>query len=164
MKSSIVILSLIFTVTFSISDGQERVPKNISAEFDQLLHYKREFEKYAIKSDKNKVHMTTRDSLYVLYLTKVESIKISPDVYLTYIEKALKRGSNDRMLTYSIPYDYYDPSLPFNPNLHLMRRLDFFRIIKESLFDRGEVALPQRTPAFQKAGVDTVATYKLIKL
>lgn len=142
--------------------GQEE-GKNLSvdAQFNWLLHYKRTYEEFQQKAQKNSSYVTKRDSMYTVYTNKIESIRNAPEIYLSHIDRAITKNKVDYDGPARVLYSYVNTAMPFDPDLHFINRLDLYKIIKKHIFEKKELILPEKTAAYIKAGGDN-STYKVI--
>ena len=125
---------------------------NVDKDFNLLLHYKRENEKYneRFKKDPQSTakHNLKRDSLYKLYVDKAKSIRESPEIYLTHINRAIRNNRVDNDSGYKVPYDYFNTAVPVDFDIHTITKLDLYKIIKRDLFEKKKKLLEERTPLY----------------
>ena len=139
--------------------GQEKETVNIQHDLEILPSYKFIYEKYRDLASKHTKYEASRDSAYTVYLNQIAKIKHSPEVYLSFINQALADGTADVVKPSLKPYDYFDP-VTSNPRFHMVLRSELYQIIKESLFERGDKQLPEKSPAYINANGDD--RYKVI--
>lgn len=163
MKKIVWFISVFIMVLSSTVQGQEK-RKNLSvdAEFNWLLHYKRQYEEYRGVAKKRDSYIIKRDSVYKLYVNQIESIRRAPEVYLSHIDRAI----DQKKVVYDGParvlYSYVNTAMPFDSDLYYIYRLDLYKIIKKYLFEKRDSLLPEKTEAYIKAGGDNSGGYKLI--
>ena len=139
--------------------GQEKETASIERDLKILPTYKYMYEKYRDLASRHTKYEASRDSAYTVYLNQIAKIKRAPEVYLSFINQVLADGTADAVKPSSSPYDYFDP-VTSNPRFHMVRRSELYQIIKESLLERGDKQLPEKTPAYINANGDD--RYKVI--
>lgn len=155
MKSIIFFISvLIFSQSSAIYAQQKRESIGVDAEFNRLLHYKRQYEEYQSISKINPSYTIKRDSVYELYVNQIKSIRNAPEIYLSYINKAIENKKVEYDGPERVLYNYVNTALPFNPDLHFINRLELYKIIKEYIYEKSGALLPEKTEAYLKAGGD----------
>lgn len=156
MKKLIFIIA-IFGLVHSPTCAQHK-GKNLSVddEINWLLHYKREYEKYNHLANQEDAfalkNSSKRDSIYKLYTSQIDYLKDNSDVYLAYLNRALRNNKVEYDGPARVLYDFVDSTLPFDADLHFINRLELYKVIMEHIFIKNEDLLPHRTPAYIKAG------------
>lgn len=117
--------------------AQENKEHQIYLELEKLAKLKYDSEKY----ERNDVK---RDTTLALYKTHLNKIKKSPEVYLKYINDALK-SNKAQISEEKISYKYMPTTGGgyFNPRWYRIKRSDFYRVIRFSLFKRNDDVLPK---------------------
>lgn len=133
----------------------------VDAHLNWLLHYKRTYEEFKEKAQKNNSYVTKRDSMYIVYTNKIESIRNAPEIYLSHINRAIAKSKVDYDGPARVLYSYVNTALPFDPDLHFIDRLELYKIIKKHIFEKSELLLPEKTEAYIKAGGDN-SGYRVI--
>lgn len=134
----------------------------IDNEFNLLLYYKVEYERYDEDAHRSSSLKSKRDSFYKLYIEKTNEIRRNPGIYLAYINKALKHNRHSYQgPIQAVRYDYFDTSKPYDRDIHFVERLELYRLIKEHIFNKNAV-LPQRLDAYKNAGGSEAKAYKKI--
>ncbi|RDC56931.1 hypothetical protein DU508_06945 [Pedobacter chinensis] len=84
-----------------------------------------------------------RDSVLLLYKNQSNKIKNSPEIYLNYINYALK-NKKTQLSNESSPYKYISGLLStYDKNSHFIKEIDLYRLIKYYLFKRNDELLPE---------------------
>lgn len=106
----------------------------IELDFEKVATLKVDYEKYRGNPKKG-------DSLLKLYKNQINKIKISPDIYLKYINSELR---NNKTLLKKETLLYKNLTVEANSNLKrfVIKKIDFYRVIKYSLFKKGDELLP----------------------
>lgn len=106
----------------------------IELDFEKVATLKVDYEKYRGNPKKG-------DSLLKLYKNQINKIKISPDIYLKYINSELR--SNKTLLKKETLL-YKSLTVEANSSLKrfVIKKIDFYRVIKYSLFKKGDEILP----------------------
>lgn len=105
--------------------------------FQKLLDLKCNYEKHRNSDSK-------RDSSLILYKDQINKIKNSPDIYLKYINHALK-NSNAQLIEEKLSYKCLSSTGGgyINSRWYLIKKNDLYRVIKYSLFKRKDSILPE---------------------
>lgn len=156
MKKIMFIITVLSSIQSTSYAQQKGKTINIDAEFNLLLHYKREYEKYSEAINKTTIfqdrYTTKRDSMYSLYTDQIENIRKSPEKYLTHIIRSIKNNKVEYDGAPRVLYNYVNLVLPYDADIHTVDRLELYRIIKKYIFEQNDKLLPQRTEAYIKAG------------
>ncbi len=116
--------------------AQTQNDKQIIIEIQKLTRLKWDYEKFEKRPQK-------RDSILVLYKNQINKIKKSPEVYLKYINYALK-NQKIQLSKESSPYKYISEGLSvYDTKSHFIKEIDLYRIIKYYLFKRNDELLPE---------------------
>ncbi|RWU06300.1 hypothetical protein [Pedobacter chitinilyticus] len=152
---------LILSLLLSSLSGFAQKPANnpIDIELSLLISRKAQYERWrdfakeiSDASYANK-YAYKRDSVCQLYMDMIRTIKKSREVYLVHINKAIKAGKVDYDGAKGILYNYFNQSLSSNDwDLYFLPRLEAYKIIKRSLFEKNERQLPERTDLYTKKG------------
>lgn len=142
---------------FSSIFGSAQKPVNnpIDMELSLLVNRKMQYEKWLdmFQRSSNASFLSKRDSVYKLYIAMIKTVKSNPKVYLVHINKAIKAGKVEYDGAERIMYNYvHDPYLLEDLSLYALTRLDAYRIIKRSLFEKNESQLPERTDVYIQRG------------
>lgn len=151
MKKIIFLIFVCFSIQSTVVKGQQ---KSVDAAFNELLHFKRQYEEYNEMAEKRPSYVVKRDSVYKLYKTKIELIRKEPETYLFHIEQAISNNKVKYDGPSQVLYDYVPSTMPFNPDLHVIDRLDLYKIIKKHIFEQTDAILPRRTEAYLKVNGD----------
>ncbi|MCC2600713.1 hypothetical protein [Sphingobacterium sp. FBM7-1] len=98
--------------------------------------------------------------MYSVYTNEIESIRNKPKIYLSHINRAIAKNKVDYDGPASVLYSYVNTSMPFDPDLHFINRLELYKIVKKHIFEK-ELLLPEKTESYIRAGGDN-STYKVI--
>lgn len=158
----LLILSLLLSGLFGFAQKPANNP--IDIQLSLLISRKAQYEKWR---DKAKItsyvnnadkYAYKRDSVYQLYMEMIKKVKSSPKVYLVHINKAIKAGKVDYDGAYRIIYNYFNESLSYlDRDLYFVPRLEAYKVIKRSLFEKNERQLPERTDLYiQRGGKDRI--------
>lgn len=130
-KIFLVIISL--KILMGSANAQQFTDDQIYLDFQNLAYLKVDYEKY-------RNNTTKKDSIFVLYKKQIDKIKKSPDVYLRYINRSL-RDDKIKLTKERLQYNY--PLTDANNlNLYIIKYIDFYRVIRYSLFKRNDDFLP----------------------
>lgn len=150
MKILVIYLSILFAMQSITATAQIENGINYYSQFDQLMKYKRQYEKYRNLAEKNENFSDKRDSVYTLYTSKIKSMQKKPEMYLKHLEEVIRTNDAKSKDTYPQPYDYFDTSLPFDSSLHFVKRVDLYKIIKKYIFDEKANLLPEKINTIKK--------------
>ncbi len=158
----LLILSLLLSGLFGIAQKPANNP--IDDQLWLLVDRKAQYERWRDKAkmtshiDNANKYAYKRDSVYRLYMDMVKSVKTSPQVYLVHINKAIKAGKVEYDGAYRILYNYFNESLSYlDRDLYFVPRLEAYKMIKRSLFEKKENQLPERTDLYiQRGGKDRI--------
>lgn len=129
-------ITVIFITILKCVFAQPPDKTKILIEIQKLTQLKWDYEKY-------KGHTQKRDSVLILYKSQVNMIKNLPDIYLTYINYALKHNKEE-LTKESAPYKYVSGLLSvYDSKSHFIKVIDLYRIIKYYLFKKDEELLPE---------------------
>lgn len=153
----IMLFIIAFTFLHPVSYAQQKGRNlHVDEELNWLLHYKREYERLIIAANrKNELtakNTHARDSVYKLYVDEIEFIRKSPEKFLTHINHSIRNNKVEYDGPPKILYDHVNTSLPFDPDLHSVTRLELYKIVKKYIFEKQDKLLPHRTEAYIKAG------------
>lgn len=81
-----------------------------------------------------------KEEAYAAYKKQIKIIKNNPEV-LRYIERVIDNPELGKRI--ASPYYYFNSIHPFNPAYYYLSKLDYFRVIKYSLFDKDQDMLPE---------------------
>ncbi|RWU06299.1 hypothetical protein [Pedobacter chitinilyticus] len=149
----LLILSLLLSGLFGF--GQKPANNPIDMELSLLVNRKMQYEKWLDMAQRSRstLYTTKKDSVYQLYMGMIKTVKSCPKVYLTHINKAIKAGKVEYDGPERIEYNYFNPGpLPFDSDLYFLSRLEAYKVIKRSLFEKNESQLPERTELYIKKG------------
>ena len=153
MRVIIFIISVLLFLTANPLRAQKK-ETDIREGLRKLITYKYNYEEFRELAKKEEQYSEKRDSAYTLYLRKIKAIKDAPEIYLTHINEALANGTADLPGEFPVPYDYFNPASS-SPRLHVVRISELYKIIKESLFERGDKRLPEKTEAYKNSAGGT---------
>ena len=115
------------------ANAQQLSNNQIYLDFERLAYLKVDYEKYRNNTAK-------KDSILVLYQKQIDKIKKSPDVYLRYINRSLR---NDKLELTKKRLQYNYPLTDANNlNMYFIKYIDFYRVIRYSIFKRNDDFLP----------------------
>ncbi|TKC10822.1 hypothetical protein FA048_11675 [Pedobacter polaris] len=129
-----IILTIIYLICLmNLAYAQKISDNQISLDFQKLANLKVDFEKYRNNTIK-------KDSVLILYKDHINKIKKSPEIYLYYIKNSLK---TDELKLTKERLQYKYPLTDVNDlSQYLIKWIDFFRVIKYSLFKKNDDLLP----------------------
>ena len=146
MKKKIILVILIsFISSLGYSQGNDRGPYS---KFQCLISLKRDYERLQYLSRNYPLDSITliANFTYERYKAQVAEIKKNPGIYLKYIREELKYKDTSN-LNLRVLYkflNFSDPSvMNYKTPYHYIRKRDFFKVIKYSLFDKDEDLLPE---------------------
>lgn len=152
MKYFLILLLLLFC---SDSYAQKLNNNPIDDKLWSLVSLKSQYEKWRdmAKESSDTSFSNKRDITYKRYIQMIKTVKNAPEVYLEHINKAIKAGRVEYDGPKRILYNYYNQSLSYLDNdLYFVTRLEAYRVIKRSLFEKNESQLPERTDLYLKKG------------
>ncbi|PRD56789.1 hypothetical protein C5749_06065 [Sphingobacterium gobiense] len=142
--------------------------KKVENDFNFLLYFKREYERYDAALEYPNIPQTRRDSLqvkkdswYNKYVQKAKSIRENADFYLPVINEAIKNGRVESDQPERVLYNHVNTLLPFDGELNSVSRLELHKLVKQYIIE-ADTLLPAKTEAYRKVGHD-VGSYKLIR-
>ncbi|WP_410222269.1 hypothetical protein [Pedobacter sp.] len=118
--------------------------QTIDLDFQKLVTSKINYEKYNMiaTQDPGEKNIKKRDSIYDLYKSQISHIKKNPDVYLKFINKMLR--SENQQTDETLPYRFIPKTGGYvNLKWYEVKKNDFYRIIKYSLFKMDDSVLPE---------------------
>ncbi len=161
MKYLLILLLLLFRLP---SFSQRQVNNPVDDKLSLLVSLKSEYEEYRDRTEMTS-HVNSankyaykRDSVYRLYMGMIKAVKKSPEVYLVHINKTIKTGKVEYDGAQRILYNYFNQSLSYlDWDLYFVPRLEAYKMIKRSLFEKKENQLPERTDLYiQRGGKDRI--------
>ncbi len=149
----LLILSLLLSGLFGFAQKPANNP--IDDQLWLLVDRKAQYERWRefAKEPSDVSYAKKRDSVYKLYIGMIKAVKNTPEVYLVHINKAIKAGKVEYDGAQRILYNYFNQSLSSNDwDLYFLPRLEAYKVIKRSLFEKNESQLPERTDLYMKKG------------
>lgn len=156
---------LIANINLSYSQDSNR---KLYSKFQDLVLLKRDYEKYLYYSINYPSDSITlkKNSIFELYNTQTEEIKKSPDIYLKYIKSELKKKDTSN-LKLTVLYKFLNLNDPLVINnrtpYHYIKRNDFLKVIKYSLFDRNDDFLPTEFRGLPVINIDDYNGYNKLR-
>ncbi len=157
MKYLLTLSLLLFSLTgFSQKQANNPLDDQLWLLVDRKAQYER-WREFA-KESSDVSYAKKRDSVYKLYMGMIKTIKNSPNIYLVHINKAIDAGKVEYNGPKGILYNYFNESLSYlDRDLYFLPRLEAYKVIKRSLFEKNENQLPERTDLYiQRGGKDRI--------
>lgn len=131
-----VLFVCVFMGLIGFVNAQKISENQIAVDIQKIAELKVEYEKYRNNERKG-------DSIFNLYKWQIDKIKKSPKIYLSYINRALKRNKI-QLKDEVFPYKYLTVT-EANVSLrrHLIKKIDFYRVVKYYLYRKDKEILPE---------------------
>jgi len=136
---------IIFTIALSFISIVAIAQDTIALDLRRLAKLKLWSELYGIYPNRRKFisdGSVKRDSFYNEYTSLIVKLKKSPEVYLSYINKALKKNT-DSLRKQSVTYRSPGITSLTVYNTYNVKIIDLYRVVKYSLFERNDDFLPE---------------------
>src|SRR3546814_390778 len=109
MKSALLIFLLLISL---LSFSAQNTTDSLAINLNRLIYAKIDYEKFKSFAESNpSCHSDTRDSSYKKYINQVNKIKSRPEVYLRYINAAVRKPELGEELMF---YNHINTTMPFD--------------------------------------------------